>query len=319
MKILFLALIAIALSLFVLTQYLANLVAKNHPATGEIAVLGDVRLHYKDIDATTNSDLLPMIFIHGASGNLRDLEEPLAKKLAGRGRMIFIDRPGHGYSSRGNAYDIHLPWGQAKTVSELLKHLNIEKAIIIGHSYGGGVAASFAVNHPEQAAGLVFLAPATHPWPGAGVTWHYDVTNIPFLGYLFSELVAVPFGHLVFEDGVSGVFKPEKIPANYLARTGVKILLRPDVFRNNAADVGSLYDGVVEISPRYGEIKAPTSIITGDMDDVVLANIHSTGLESQIEGSKLIWLKGAGHSPAWSNADIVIEEIERVSRAAAIQ
>lgn len=316
MKIFILCLLALGVGLIALTQYLALQISVRFPPQGLFAKLGDVSLHFKDYPAAEGSGQLPIVFIHGASGNLRDLEEPLADKLKGKHRLIFIDRPGHGHSSRGSADDMHLPWGQARIVSELLKHLNIDKAIIVGHSYGGGVAASFAVNHPMQTGGLIFLAPATHPWPGAGVTWHYDVTNVPVLGFLFAETVAIPFGHLVFEDGVKGVFKPGAVPANYLERTGVKLLLRPDVFRNNAADVSALYKAVVEVSPRYGEIDVPTSIITGDQDDVVLANIHSVGLKKQIKGAKLIWLEGVGHSPAWTSPEIVAQEIERVNRAA---
>ena len=42
-------------------------------------------------------------------------------------------------------------------------------------------------------AGLVLLAPATHPWPG-GVTWYYDLAARPVVGPLFSWTVALPVG-----------------------------------------------------------------------------------------------------------------------------
>ena len=216
----------------------------------------------------------------------------------------------------GSRDDIHLPWGQAAIISDLLEHLAIDKAIIIGHSYGGSVAASFAVNHPDQTAGLVFVAPATHPWPGGDVTWYYDVTNIPVIGRIFSETLAVPAGQKLYHDGVKGVFKPQKVPDNYEELSATRLVLRPGVFRNNAKDVSSLFEAVTTISPKYPQISVPTSIITGDSDDVVLANIHSIGLENDIEGAKLIWLKGVGHSPIWTNRDTVIEEIERVSAEA---
>ena len=70
------------------------------------------------------------------------------------------------------------------------------------------------------------------------------------------------------------------------------------------------------LSPRYGEIDAPVSIITGDSDDIVLAEVHSKGLERDIRGAKLVWLPGEGHAPAWTNPQAVISEIERVSAAA---
>jgi len=256
-----------------------------------------------------------MVFIHGASGNLQDLEAPLLNQLKGRGRLVFLDRPGHGYSQRGKRHDIHLPTGQAALISGLLRELDIKRAIIIGHSLGGAVAAAFAVNHSDQTAGLVFLAPATHPWPGGRVTWYYNLAVTPVVGRLFTELLAIPGGQLRYGDGVKGVFKPEKLPAKYEMRSATKLVLRPDVFRHNAQDVSSLFDFVVGFAPRYTQIVVPTSILTGDADDVVLANVHSTGLEADIEGSKLVWLEGVGHAPAWTATDAVIAEIERVNRA----
>ena len=168
----------------------------------------------------------------------------------------------------------------------------------------------------RRSTSLVLLSPATHPWPGGGVTWYYDLTRLPVIGWLFSELLAVPGGHLRYHDGVAEVFAPQKTPQAYEQNSGTKLVLRPQVFRYNAMDVTSLYEGVSMLSPRYGEIDAPVSIITGDSDDIVLAEVHSKGLERDIRGAKLVWLPGEGHAPAWTNPQAVISEIERVSAAA---
>lgn len=316
MKLLLLLFVAAIVVLYGTSQYLAQQVAVQYPPKGRFAEVEGVRLHYTDYPAGENPDLLPVVFIHGASGNLRDQEGIILERLKGRGRLIFLDRPGHGHSSRGNARDIHLPGGQARILSGLLSSIGVEKAIVVGHSFGGAVAAAFAVNHPGQLAGIVFVAPATHPWPGGGVAWYYQLTRMPVIGWLFSELLAVPGGHLRYHDGVAGVFAPQKIPKAYEERSGTRLVLRPKTFRNNAMDVTSLYDAVSSLSRRYGEINVPVSIITGNSDDVVLAEVHSKGLERDIKGARLVWLPGEGHAPAWSNPQAVISEIERVSAAA---
>jgi len=316
MKLFAILTVCVVLVLFVASRYLAYSIEQQFPPIGEFRTVGGIKMHFTDHRADVETDHYPVVFIHGASGNLRDLEAPLLAQLEGTARLVFVDRPGHGYSERGNDADIHLPWGQARAISLLLDELGIEKAIIVGHSLGGSIAAAFGVNYPERTAGLVFLAPATHPWPGAGVTWYYDIADLPVIGRLFNELVAVPAGILKYAVSVDGVFKPNKTPRKYKERSGTMLVLRPDVFRYNARDVKSLYGAVSEISPRYREITAPTSILTGDKDDVVLANIHSIGLERDIKGSKLIWIKNEGHMPAWTHPELVADEIHRVNREA---
>ena len=169
----------------------------------------------------------------------------------------------------------------------------------------------------DQAAGLVFLAPATHPWPGGEVTWYYHLTTIPVVGWAFSELLAAPAGYLQYRNALKGVFEPNRVPSDYPERSGTRLVLRPHVFRHNADDVTSLYDAVRNMSKRYHEINLPTSIITGDSDGVVLAEIHSKGLEEDISGAKLIWLENTGHMPAWTDASLVADEILRISEIAA--
>ena len=67
-------------------------------------------------------------------------------------------------------------------------------------------------------------------------------------------------------------------------------------------------------SVRYNEIKVPTVIITGDVDDIVAPFIHSTGAERDIKGSELIVLQGIGHKPDYEATDVVINAIKKVSR-----
>ena len=54
----------------------------------------------------------------------------------------------------------------------------IKRAVIVGHSFGGAIAAAFGVRHPDKTEGLLFLAPATHPWPG-GIDWYYHLAAMP--------------------------------------------------------------------------------------------------------------------------------------------
>lgn len=314
------AVVALAIG-FVATQFLANRTETRFPPIGQFAEIDGVRMHYiesqPDTDKTPDDGaLLPMVFIHGASGNARDLRGAFEEKLSGRATMLFVDRPGAGYSQRGDSSNAD-PAQQARLIAGLMDELGMEKAIIVGHSWGGAVALALALDDPEKVVGLALLAPATHTWPGAGVTAYYDLTNIPVLGWLFSETLAVPFGNLLYRKAVRSVFKPNSVPADYFDKSGSQLVLRPASFRNNAQDVGQLYGNVERLSKRYGEIDVPVVVLHGEEDETVSIDYHARRLVDQIDDAKLVALESAGHILSYSHTDRAIEEIEELNRTIA--
>ncbi|MEQ9178882.1 MAG: alpha/beta fold hydrolase, partial [Nitratireductor sp.] len=182
---------------------------RKNPPSGSFATVNDTRMHFVHVPAA-DASLPPVVFIHGASGNLRDAMQPLRGLLEGRAEMLFVDRPGHGWSARGPAENA-TPAGQAKTIAALMDQLGIGRAIVVGHSFGGAVAATFALDHPRKTAGLVFLAAVSHPWPGAGTAWYYELTATPLIGYLFSETLALPGGVLRMTAATACVFAPNRV------------------------------------------------------------------------------------------------------------
>ena len=72
----------------------------------------------------------------------------------------------------------------------------------------------------------------------------------------------------------------------------------------------TLKAAVAEQAPRYAEIKAPITIITGDIDKTVSTNIHSRPLAATAPNVKLIVLPGLGHMVQNAVPDLVIAEIE---------
>lgn len=297
--------------LAIFTRVKASQIEAQYPPTGEMIDVGGYSLHAVHIPRPDNADLPPLVFIHGASGNLLDQEVPFRPKFDGRAEMMFIDRPGHGWSERGGEAN-DAPDGQADAIARAMQAKGISRAIIIGHSFGGAIAASFALAHPEMTAGLVFLSPATHPWPG-GIAWYYGLTRMPVIGPLFANTLSLPAGLGQLESGSACVFAPNPKPADYVSETGIGLVLRPQAFRSNAIDVANLKPYLARVAPRYPEIKSPTVIITGDSDSVVLAHIHSEGLARDIEGSDLIWIKNLGHKPDHVTTDLAVRAIEKVA------
>lgn len=301
------------LVLFVLTRIGASRIARENPPAGSFTEVNDTRLHYVHLPAQPNANLPPLIFLHGASANLNDQMIPFRPLLEGRAELLFFDRPGHGWSERGT--DNSTQGLQAETLTALMDALKIKDAIIVAHSFGSSVAMGLVLDHPERVRGIVFLAPATHPWPNKKTQWYYDVASIPVLGRMFTQTVTLPVGQMSIDQASTNVFCPNPVPQDYTARAQIPLVLRPSAFHANALDVAGLHAYVTEASKRYGEIKKPVVIITGDEDSVVAEEIHSKGLERDISGSELLWIKGIGHKPDYAATKLAISAIEKINGA----
>jgi pimeloyl-ACP methyl ester carboxylesterase len=305
-------LMALVFTLVGVTRVGSWLIERRDAPAGQFADIDGARIHYVHIPAPGHANLPPIVFIHGASANLMDQMLPLRPLLEGRAEMLFLDRPGFGWSGRGPGNNEN-PSAQANTIAALMERLGIRQAIIVGHSFGGAVTTAFGREHPDKTLGLVFLSPATHPWPGGATSWYYDLTTTPVVGWLFSETLTYPAGTLQMADATTCVFSPNKVPDDYVARTSIPMVLRPSAFRANATDVAGLYRYALDAAPRYREIKAPTVVITGDRDKVVYAQIHSVGLERDVAGAELVWVHNLGHKPDWIAPDLVVGAIEKAA------
>jgi pimeloyl-ACP methyl ester carboxylesterase len=310
LSIVLMLLLALLALLAAATRLNAWLIERDNPPVGSFAEINGVRLHYVHVPGPENPELPPVVFIHGASANLNDQMVPLRPLLEGRAEMLFLDRPGHGWSGRGKGHEEQAE--QATLIAGLMDRLRIEEAIIVGHSFGGSVAAAFALAYPERTKGLLFLSPATHPWPGGKTSWYYHLTVVPVLGRLFSETIAGPAGATRLTPATLCVFAPNAVPDSYLKRAQIPLVLRPLAFQANARDVDGLYRFAVANASRYRDIAAPTIVITGDADTVVYEEIHSLGLARDIPGAELVWVKNLGHKPDWIAPDLVIAAIEKL-------
>ena len=292
---------------YVASRGLARRYERAYPPIGAVVRLKGRKVHY--IDTGVPSDPIAaarpaIVFIHGASGNLRDPWLAFADRLAPQARLLFLDRPGHGYTQRRRGDED--PAAQAQLIADLMTERGIARAVIVGISLGGSVAAAFGVHHGARTAGLLFIAPATHPWPG-GVDWHYEVAAWPVIGPAFSATIAPIAASLIGRRAALEAFAPNAAPPNYFDAQGVPLLFRPGSFRANGLDVANLKAHVTALSARYPEITAPTVIITGDKDPVVYPSIHSHGLARDIAGARLIELNGIGHMPHHIETDLCVD------------
>src|SRR5215475_5889625 len=253
----------------------------------------------------------PVLLLHGASSNLEAMRKPLGELLARHHRVILIDRPGHGWSRRERQTD-STPAIHARMIAEALQKLDTGPVIVVVHSLAGGLGARIALDYPERVAGLVMLAPVTHPWYG-GVGFYNQLVTTPVIGPLLAYTITLPLGLLLAEQSARNVFLPQAMPDNFVSDSATPLVLRPREFLANARDLVTLKAAVEEQSPRYGEIRAPVTIISGDVDKTVSTVIHSRMFSRAVANAKLIVLPGIGHMIQNAVPDLVVTEIEAMT------
>ncbi|WP_249123174.1 MULTISPECIES: alpha/beta hydrolase [unclassified Bradyrhizobium] len=251
----------------------------------------------------------PLVLVHGASSNLESMRLPLGTPLARRHRVILVDRPGHGFSIRARADD-SLPAIQAAMINEGLEKLGISSAIFVVHSLAGTLGPAMALNHPACVAGLVMLAPVTHPWRGSGVAWHDALAATPLIGPLFARTLALPAGVAVLAPGARSAFVPQAMPSHYVRDAALALLLRPLEFLANAHDRVTLKAGVLAQVGRYGDIAVPATVIAGDADTIVPIDVHARAFVAAVPHARLVELPGVGHMVQNAATDTVIAAID---------
>jgi pimeloyl-ACP methyl ester carboxylesterase len=289
-----------------------------HPPTGQFIEVQGVRLHVAVLGLPPDDPGAEpaIVLIHGASGNLEDMRLALGEKLAKSHRVILIDRPGHGWSSRPECDDDASPARQAELVAGALQQLGVRRAILIGHSWGGAFATAYALAFPERTAGLVLLSAPTHPWP-ANPGWYNKLALLPYLGPLFVRTCVYPLGLLLAASVSRSVFEPQPVPEDYMRRAAILLVLRPKTFYSNARDLALLESFIRTQVPRYGDLRTPTIIITGDRDALVSPEINARALAAVLPSAKLVLLKDIGHMPHHAAPDVVAAAIDELVPIAA--
>ena len=302
------AIVLAALAMLALVTQAGVLLAQRaHPPQGRIVEVAGGTVHIVDI-GPRHAAGPPIVMLHGASSNLEAMRQPVGEQLARKHRVILIDRPGHGWSSRARLED-STPQVQARMIEEALAKLGVGSAIFVVHSWAGALGARIALDYPQAVAGLVMLAPVAYPWPG-GVGRYNSIVTTPVIGPLLAHTITLPLGLLLADSGARGVFLPQTMPEGFVRNTATPLLLRPREFLANARDLVTLKAAVAEQAPRYAEIKAPVTIITGDADKTVSTNIHSRPFAATAPNTKLIVLPGVGHMVQNAVPGLVVSEIE---------
>jgi pimeloyl-ACP methyl ester carboxylesterase len=258
---LILLLAAIIAGLVWFTSNTAKRVEALLPPRGQFMDIDGQRIHYVD----SGGSKPPIVMIHGLGGNLLHFGYAMADKLSADYRVILVDRPGAGYSTRPEDAPATLT-AQAKTIATLIRRLGLKQPLVVGHSLGGALSLAIALDHPDCAGGLALLAPLTHAREDVPEVFQGLVIASPMVRKAIAWTVATPLGIRRGPKLVAEVFAPEAAPADFPMRAGGLLGLRPSAFYNTSTDLMSVSETLPGYMARYKSLDIPMAMLFGKGD-----------------------------------------------------
>jgi pimeloyl-ACP methyl ester carboxylesterase len=279
---------------------------RRYQPIGHFLDVDGVRLHYIE---RGQGDAL--VLIHGNGTMIQDFTvSGLVDRLAERYRVIVIDRPGYGYSSRPR--HLWTPRAHARLFQKALTQLGVEKALVYGHSWGTLVAVALALEFPSFVRGLVLGSGYYYPTLRAD-TFLLSPPAIPVIGDGMRYTVSPLLARALLPGLIKRVFQPAEVPERFDRLFPKPLMLRPLQLRAAAEDAALMTPSVMELSRNYHELKGPVTIITGADDQIADVRRQSERLHRELPHSEFIALPGLGHMIHHLAPDAVIQEIDRLA------
>ena len=273
--------------------------------TGEFVEADGVRLHYLSRGAGR-----PVVLLHGNAGFAQDFSRVLDALDAKEFRALSFDRPGHGLSQRPSNGDATMD-AQARLLRTALRALGVREPVVVGHSWGGALALSYAVQFPEEASALVLVAPAVFPEEEMYATRRLFVQ----LSVVSDLLIRASesFVRAEIRRGLARAFSPDDIPEDYL-RAAEAAWSRPARVRAFVQDECGYNSAVGPLASRYPEVSVPTFVLTGDSDALVKPESHAYPLHRILRKSELAVLQAAGHMLPHTRPEAVAQAIRSAAK-----
>lgn len=279
------------------------------------AQLGPFRVAYRDVLPTTGSpvDAPPLVLVHGLGSSslcwLRNLPALSASR-----RLVLVDLPGCGESDKPR-YRYSLGFWRARLL-RLLDHLEIDRAVFVGHSMGAQLAMLTALDYADRVHALVLAAPAGlerfTPTEATMLQRSVSASSIRRQSQLDLR------GHL----GLAFHRWPDEAERLLELRRRMRGPELDGYAHAFAAGVRAMLDAPVH--DRLGEIAAPTLLVLGREDRLVPNRwLHPSltpadlarGAKRALPDAELVLVPEAGHLVQFERPDVfdaaVLDFLER--------
>ncbi len=220
-----------------------------------------------------------LALVSGLSGTLQ-FWTPHVAAFAKRFKVILHDHRGTGQSSRTDMqYSVEQMAGD---VLQLLDHLKVERAHLVGHSTGGAIGQTIALDAPQRLDHLVISA----SWTKADA---YFMRLFDFRAETLRQA-----GPLAYMRGMSLFAVAPDYVRDHSAELDAEeraaaTAMTPEIVLSRIAAIQRF-----DRSKELGRIKTPT-LVTGARDDHITPAYYSEALAAAIPGSKLAMVEHGGH------------------------
>jgi pimeloyl-ACP methyl ester carboxylesterase len=241
----------------------------------------------------------PVLFLHGYTDSWLSYS-PVLERLPADIRAIVPTQRGHGDSEKPDC--CYRPADFAADAVALLDAFGVERATVVGHSYGSFVAQRVAIDHPERVNGLVLIGSGTTGATPAMLELNDDVQALndtldpAFVRDFQASTAAEPLQPEFFERVVA---ESSKLPAP---------LWREVLGQLTSADM----------KHDLARIRARTLVIWGDQD-ALFDRSEQDGLLKAIPGAQLIVYPGIAHAPNWEDPDRFVADLENFLKTISAQ
>jgi pimeloyl-ACP methyl ester carboxylesterase len=288
-----------------LVRVQAQRAERRHPPAGRFVEAGGARLHYVE-----EGDGPPLVLLHGLGSMVEDfLISGLVARAREKYRVIAFDRPGYGHSTRprGRRWD---PLAQALLVREALRALDIQRPVVLGHSWGTQVAIALALAEPGVPRSLVLASGLYFP------SVRFDAPflvppAVPIAGALLRHTLSPLAGRAMWPLWLRMLFSPAPVPPAFSALAWKA--LRPGTLRAVAEEALMLLPTTLRMQPRYGELTLPVALVTGARDKYVGPRAHTARLHPRLPNAQLFVAPGAGHMVHHADLPLVLRAIDRAA------
>ncbi|HZY43779.1 MAG TPA: alpha/beta hydrolase, partial [Anaerolineae bacterium] len=224
------------------------------------------------IDVNPEAAQRTIVFVHGFGGRAVQWEKQL-RFFSDENRVIAIDLRGHGYSSAPDS-SYSMDEVQADLDAALAK-LNVpDKFVLVGHSFGGALAATYAERHPQRVEKLILIATA-------------------------GEFVLNGWARLAFKLPVSALNLIRPL-------IGRSLFAPPHVLKSFHNNNMAPFNGW----SLFRNITVPTLVITGDRDKVFAQTVFEE-VARKIPNAQHVTVPASAHMVILERAEAVNRAIQR--------